>query len=94
MPTYEFRCPRCGSFESRRSMQETTSVARCPMCDTAARRVYTVPATPQVAPGLRRMLDAEDASRHEPAVVHSVPGRAGPSRRTPPHPLQSRLPRP
>jgi putative FmdB family regulatory protein len=92
MPTYEFHCPTCGPFEFRRSMQETTSIARCPTCEASSTRVYTVPATPQVSPGLRRMLEAQDASRHEPHVVHSVPSGGGPSRRKP-HPLHSHLPR-
>lgn len=93
MPTYPFQCPTCGPFEIRLSMQETTSITRCPTCEASSLRVYTVPATPQVAPGLRRMLEVQDASRHEPHVVQSVPGRGRPSQRTL-NPLHSRLPRP
>ena len=93
MVSYEFSCTTCGPFEFRCVMREVTSTAACPCCGGPARRIYTAPATPMVAPGLRRMLDAQDASRHEPQVVSTVPSRNGRSRTTS-HPLHRRLPGP
>lgn len=94
MPTYPFQCPTCGPFEIRLSMRETTATTRCPSCEASSLRVYTAPATRQVAPGLRRMWEAQEASRHEPQVVRSVPRRAEGARARTPNPLHSRLPRP
>jgi putative FmdB family regulatory protein len=93
MPSYEYTCGDCGPFTVRRAMQDVTPTLACPACDLPARRVYTAPNTHRTAPSLRRALDAEEASRHEPRVVESIPARAG-RRNVTTNPLHRRLPRP
>jgi len=44
MPTYDFACPECAAgFERERPMSEATDPAICPVCASAARRVYSMP---------------------------------------------------
>jgi putative FmdB family regulatory protein len=76
VPTYEFACVVCGSFEVMRPMAEAASPARCPACGTRARRVWRAPGVPQLDAPVRRALDSEERSAHEPAVVASKRGRA------------------
>jgi len=46
MPLYDFHCDKCGlDFEVSRSMKDSDVPAHCPMCDAAARRVFTMPMT-------------------------------------------------
>ena len=93
MPSYEYTCGDCGPFTVHLSMQDVTPTADCPTCDCRARRVYTAPSTRRTAPGLRRALDAQEASRHEPPVVEAIPPRRGRGNVTT-NPLHQRLPRP
>ncbi|HEY0573400.1 MAG TPA: zinc ribbon domain-containing protein [Pseudonocardia sp.] len=93
MPTYGFRCARCGPFDVRRSMTELSELERCPTCAGPASRVFGAPALRAVAPAMRRALDAQERSAHQPAVVTSTP----PSHRRTPistDPRHARLPRP
>lgn len=94
MPTYAFRCPRCGEFEVRRPMAESASDTICPDCALPAARVFGAPALRGLDPTVRRALDAGARSAESPQVVTSVPGR---SRRATPlstDPRHARLPRP
>ncbi|TWF80708.1 putative FmdB family regulatory protein [Pseudonocardia hierapolitana] len=94
MPTYAFRCPRCGEFEVRRPMAESACDATCPDCALPATRVFGAPALRGLDPTVRRALDAGARSAESPQVVTSVPGR---SRRATPlstDPRHARLPRP
>jgi putative FmdB family regulatory protein len=93
MPSYEYRCGDCGSFTVHRSMQDVTPTVACPTCGCPARRMYTAPHTRRTAPALRRALDAQEASRHEPPVVGAIPPRTG-RRNVTTNPLHRRLPRP
>jgi putative FmdB family regulatory protein len=93
MPSYEYTCGDCGPFTVHRPMQDVTPTVACPTCDCPARRVYTAPHTRRTAPGLSRALDAEEASRHEPRVVESIPSPTG-RRNFTTNPLHRRLPRP
>ncbi len=44
MPTYDFDCPACEArFERERPMAEASVPATCPVCNAAARRVYSMP---------------------------------------------------
>ncbi|HEY2204212.1 MAG TPA: zinc ribbon domain-containing protein [Pseudonocardia sp.] len=93
MPTYGFRCAACGPFEVLRPMAEAAGSERCPQCAEVAPRVFGAPALRALEPGLRRALDAEHRSAHEPPVVTSTP----PGRRSTPvstDPRHARLPRP
>ena len=78
MPVYVFACPVCGRFELTRPMAQATDGARCPDCRHEARRVFTPPSLPALAPGLRRALETEEASAHEPRVVANKRGRLMP----------------
>jgi putative FmdB family regulatory protein len=93
VPTYGFRCTRCGPFEVRRAMGELTGSERCPHCGEPAARTFHAPALRGIAPAMRRALDAQERSADQPAVVRSVP----PPRRGAPvttDPRHARLPRP
>ncbi|WP_445188155.1 FmdB family zinc ribbon protein [Pseudonocardia sp. Cha107L01] len=93
MPTYGFRCGRCGPFDVRRAMADLSELERCPHCAEPASRVFGAPALRAGDPGMRRALDAQERSAHQPAVVTSTP----PSRRRTPvstDPRHARLPRP
>jgi putative FmdB family regulatory protein len=44
MPKYDYVCPACeAQHERERPMAESSAPAPCPVCGTAAVRVYTVP---------------------------------------------------
>jgi putative FmdB family regulatory protein len=93
MPTYGFRCTSCGPFDVHRAMADLVVSERCPGCAEPASRVFGAPALRGQAPALRRALDAQAGSAHEPAVVTSTP----PSRRrtlVSTDPRHARLPRP
>ena len=78
MPVYVFACPVCGRFELTRPMAVAGEGARCPDCRNEARRVFTPPSLPTLASGVRRALEAEEASAHEPRVVTEKRGRPMP----------------
>ena len=43
MPTYEYRCPKCGTdFELMRRMSELNDPASCPRCGDKAERLTSV----------------------------------------------------
>lgn len=42
MPVYEFRCEDCGTFEQLRNMSEASKPMLCPICQTTAKRIYSV----------------------------------------------------
>ena len=83
MPYYAFECPGCGPFDLLRPMAQASEPARCPSCGTAARRVFTPPGLPLLARPLRRALDLEEKSAHEPDVVTERRGRPMPHRHAP-----------
>jgi putative FmdB family regulatory protein len=83
VPTYAFTCEDCGPFELIRPMAESAEPARCPSCGTAARRVFTPPGLAVLAAPMRRALDEEDRSAHEPEVVTERRGRPMPHRHEP-----------
>ena len=76
MPVYAYDCPGCGAFEQRRPAAEAGAAGHCPDCGAAGRRVYSPPGLALLARPLRRALDREERSAHEPAVVTSEAGRA------------------
>jgi putative FmdB family regulatory protein len=83
VPLYEFRCPSCGPFDLRRTMQEAAQAAHCPSCAQPAQRRYTVsggsPST-----GALRGADKEDRARvdrarsGEPVITGPPSGRRFP----------------
>jgi len=78
MIAYGFTCKQCGDFEVRRSMSEASALARCPMCGTLARRLFTAPLLRIISSSGRVALEREERSRHEPARVSEVSGRPMP----------------
>jgi putative FmdB family regulatory protein len=94
VPTYSYRCQRCGDFAVARPMSDVTGTASCPVCGDAARRVFAAPGLRTLDAGVRQALDTSARSASEPTVVSSVPGR---SRRATPvtrDPRHATLPRP
>jgi putative FmdB family regulatory protein len=83
MPVYVFNCRECGPFELSRPMAETGRAAHCPVCQLEARRVFTPPGLTRLARPVRQVLEAEEASAHEPRLVTQKRGRPLPQRRSP-----------
>jgi putative FmdB family regulatory protein len=83
MPVYVFSCRECGPFELSRPMAETGKAAHCPNCLREARRVFTPPSLTRPASPVRRALETEEASAHEPRVVTQKAGRPLPRHRAP-----------
>jgi len=75
MPKYVFDCTECGSFELARPMAESGNQAFCPVCQRAARRVFTPPRLTRLAAPLRGVLESEEASADQPRVVTEKSGR-------------------
>jgi putative FmdB family regulatory protein len=80
---YAFDCADCGPFELVRPMAEAGSPGPCPRCGAAARRVFTPPAVALLARPVRRALDREEKSAHEPDVAARKAGRPMPHRHEP-----------
>jgi putative FmdB family regulatory protein len=83
VPIYAFRCEGCGPFDLIRPMADAGEPARCPACGAEARRVFTPPGLALLARPLRRALDTEEKSAHEPDVVREKRGRPLPHRQAP-----------
>jgi putative FmdB family regulatory protein len=83
MPVYVFSCRDCGPFELSRPMAETGNAAHCPICLHEARRIFTPPGLARLATPVRRVLETEEASAHEPRVVTQKRGRPLPRHRSP-----------
>ncbi|HEY7144979.1 MAG TPA: zinc ribbon domain-containing protein [Streptosporangiaceae bacterium] len=86
MPVYVFSCRDCGTFELSRPMADAGDAARCPACRGESRRVFTPPGLARLDRPVRRVLENEEASAHEPEVVSQRRGRPLPQQRssTPP----------
>ncbi|WP_368493247.1 FmdB family zinc ribbon protein [Deinococcus sp.] len=73
MPTYDFLCEPCGTFEKRLSIAQRDEPQRCPRCDGPARRVWTTPPmTAQLSAGARLAHGVNERSQHEPSVGSGV----------------------
>ena len=84
MAVYEFACEDCGGFEVTRPMAQAGLPAPCPACGATARRVFSPPRLALVDRPVRRALNLEEKSAHEPAVVtrkagHPLPHGHAPS---------------
>jgi putative FmdB family regulatory protein len=86
VPIYAFSCGPCGPFEVTRGVADAGAPAACPTCGADARRVFTPPGLALLAKPLHGLLDLEQKSGHEPAVVSEKTGRPRPHRHqaTPP----------
>ena len=97
MPTYTYRCGRCGPFDRRAPIADVADAAACPACGDEAPRGITSPSLHR--PGTAsRVAAAHERSAHAPGVTSAVPSGPGPSgaRRIPasPDPRHAHLPRP
>ncbi|MFE6857766.1 zinc ribbon domain-containing protein [Nocardia sp. NPDC057668] len=92
MPSYQFDCHTCGSFDRTFSMAEVPAATACPVCASACRRRFG--GAPLIHPGsaAARLIDATQRTASEPGVVGAPAGR-GPGRITR-NPLHRKLPRP
>ena len=57
MPTYDYRCARCGAFQALRSIALRDAEALCPRCGSAAPRILS--GSPHVG-GVRRTVALAD----------------------------------
>jgi putative FmdB family regulatory protein len=83
MPVYAFTCQWCGAFELVRPMAEAAAPALCPTCGSRARRLFTPPGLALMARPMRRALEIQEKSAHEPEVVREKRGRPRPHRHPP-----------
>lgn len=81
MPVYAYTCPACGGFDLWRDASAAGAPAACPACGSDASRRFTPPGVTRTGAPLRRTLEAEERSAHEPAVV----GRPSSGRPLPGH---------
>lgn len=67
MPTYDYDCPACGSFEALRRIAERDAVCACPRCCAPAPRVLAGAARlAYLSPATRQALDTNERARHAP----------------------------
>jgi putative FmdB family regulatory protein len=83
VPVYAFSCAGCGPFDLVRPMAEAGEPARCPGCGADARRVFSPPGVALLSRPVRRALDIEEKSAHEPEVVTEKRGSPLPHRHAP-----------
>ena len=79
MATYEYRCARCGRFETAYPLGTAPPDARCPQCDNASHRVFTMPHVSLLSKELGRAHERAEKTRDEPEIVSEIP--AGPHAR-------------
>ncbi|GAB3845084.1 FmdB family zinc ribbon protein [Nesterenkonia populi] len=93
MPLYEFRCARCGVFDSHHSMADVPRERGCPQCADRSRRVFTAVGLTRLGSAQAKAIDRAQKSASEPEVVT---GAAGRPRATPVtnDPRHQKLPRP
>lgn len=72
MPIYDFDCERCGPFEARLGLDESSGALDCPGCGTSARRVYSMPAFKALSAGQRKLRRIEERGS-EPTVSAKPP---------------------
>lgn len=85
MPSYDFRCDRCGTFEEIRPLAEVGTPASCPSCALPARRIYAAPGfsvrggtVRDATLATRRVVDR--ARSGEPVITGPPTGRRLPAR--------------
>ena len=67
MPTYDYDCAQCGSFDALRSVSMRNQDAACPSCGGVAPRVIaSAPALALMEGGTRLAMATNERARHEP----------------------------
>jgi putative FmdB family regulatory protein len=68
MPTYDYACPGCGSFDALRPLAERDAPIACPQCGAASARVMGfAPQLGLLAGDTRLALQRNERAAHEPA---------------------------
>lgn len=76
MPTYDYDCPGCGSFEALRRIAQRDEDCACPSCGTAAPRVLVHAARLELLAGdTRRAMDINERAAHQPRASSDGYGR-------------------
>jgi putative FmdB family regulatory protein len=75
MPVYSLTSAGCGGFELTRPMAQAATPAQCPTCGSEGRRVFSPPGLAVLARPVRRALDREEKSAHEPELASRKRGR-------------------
>ena len=58
MPTYDYVCERCGTFEAFRPAADRNALVACPVCALPAQRIYVAQLRAQLAASGRIVEDA------------------------------------
>lgn len=78
MPTYDYACGACGSFEALRPIARRDEPARCPGCGAVAARSAVGAARLAVLDaGLRRLIDGQERAAGGPARASAHPLSCG-----------------
>ncbi|HET7305280.1 MAG TPA: FmdB family zinc ribbon protein [Segeticoccus sp.] len=76
MPTYSYRCHRCGDFDVTTPMHQRPERANCPSCGRARGRVFTAPSLRSTSRALDAQVERAGRSAEAPEVVRSIPAAA------------------
>ena len=75
MPTYDYRCERCGEFSALRPLARRDAPAACPGCGAPAPRVLGgAPALGALSSAIHRARTLNERSAHEPRSTRSGHG--------------------
>ena len=67
MPTYDYDCSQCGSFDALRSVAMRDQAAACPSCGGIAPRIWaSAPALALMASSTRLAIATNEKAQHEP----------------------------
>ncbi|THU04497.1 zinc ribbon domain-containing protein [Lampropedia puyangensis] len=68
MPTYEYVCDDCGTFDAMRSFEQRNTQAVCPECGSGAcERIFaSAPRLAAMAGSTRKAHEINEKARHEP----------------------------
>ncbi len=67
MPTYDYTCPQCGSFDAVRSVAMRDHPVNCPDCLEVSPRVLVgTPRLALMASNSRRAIELNERASHEP----------------------------
>ena len=72
MPTYDYMCADCGSFEAVRRIADRDAPAVCPQCGLQATRVMIyAPFLADMASNVRNAMATNEKASHEPKMSSS-----------------------
>ncbi|MEF7615140.1 zinc ribbon domain-containing protein [Aquincola sp. MAHUQ-54] len=67
MPTYDYRCDRCGPFDAVRRIADREQPLPCPNCGADSPRTWLAAArVSDMDTGLRLAMETNERARHEP----------------------------